>query len=181
MKSAVAILVISCLVAVTYAAPSSTQLQQDDDDSARMKELIDLIDRAAKLQQDGDYDSAEAQFFKNFIRKAGGFWRKHGRGIMKGAGRFAGGVLGGLLNQGGGPGYGAPGGGYANAEAQNEMLNDAAAVKQDDDYAFEQDDDYVFEQDYGDDDLMAAIESLPEKAQVQLFGLIKNLLGKLFG
>ena len=124
-----------------------------------------LLDSAAELQQDDDGDDllAKMQRFRRFFSGIKNFWRKNGRGITKGAGRFAGGLLHGYMNQGAPPppNYGG-GGGYAEEE---------------------QADDYVFEQQEDDngDDIAAAIESLPEEARVQLFGFFKGLLSKLFG
>ena len=160
MKTVVAILLVSCLIAVTYAAPSKTNVQQDDNDSAKVKELINLLSRAAQSQQDEDGDSAEAQIFGKLFRGAKKLFSGHRRGIFKGLGRFAGGALNGYMNQGAPPAYGGGGGGYAEEES--------------DDYAFEQDND-------NGDDLAAAIESLPEEARVQIFGLLKGLFKNFFG
>ena len=169
MKSAVAILVISCLVAVTYAAPSSTQLQQDDDDSARMKDLIDLIDRAAKSQQDDDYDSAEAQFFSSLFKTVKGLWRKHRRGILNGALRLGGKLVNGYLNQGGGGG-GSQNIAEANSIVEEQDYDDSARMKElidliDRAATLQRDDE-------DEEDLMTVIESLPEEAQVKLFRLL---------
>ena len=153
MKTVVAILFVSCLIAVTYAAPSRTNVQQDDNDSAKMKELINLLSRAAQLQQDEDGDSAEAQIFGKIFRGAKKLFSGHRRGIFKGLGRFAGGALNGY---GAAPACGGGGGGYAKEESE--------------DYAFEQDND-------NGDDIAAAIESLPEEARVQFFGFLKRLFG----
>ena len=153
MKFTIAILFVSCLIAVTYAAPSEAK-QQDGDDSAVMKDLLNLLNRAAQLQQDEDGESAEAQFLGRIFKGAKKLFGSRRRGITKGLGRFAGGALNGYMNQGGCGG----GGGYAKVEQESN------------DYALEQ-----------DDDLAAAIESLPEEARVQFFGLMKRLLGGLFG
>ena len=100
MKSIIAIFFISSLVAVTYASPHRARFQQDED-SSRMRKLVDLLKRA---------------------------------------------------------------------DAQDDYLDNIAAEQQSDDYAVEQ-----------QDALLAAIESLPEEARAQFFGLIKGLFSKLFG
>ena len=113
MKSGLIIVLftLGTLICVTYAAPASSEIEQEDDPT-NVKELLELLESAAKSQQedgDGDDDSAEVQrfgrFFKSLARKGRGFWRKNGRGIMKGFGRFAGGALSGYMNGGYGGGY----------------------------------------------------------------------------
>ena len=81
---------------------------------------------------------------------------------MRGAGSLIGGAVNGLMN----------GGGHEAAVAQDQLLNQVLAARQ-------QSDDYTFEQqDYDDSDLMAAVESLPEEARTQFLGaLLSKLLG----
>ena len=56
-----ALLALGTLICATKAAPSSSEMQQDDGD---MKKLLELIDRAARSQQgddDGDEKDSNAE------------------------------------------------------------------------------------------------------------------------
>ena len=146
MKSGfiVVLFAMGTLICTTYAAPASSEIQEKDNQQ-KMKELLDLINQAAKSRQedgDGDKESVEAQRFS-----ITSFLHKHRNGIMKGLVRF----VGGALSDNGGQGLA--------TKAQNSHIQE-------------------------DDDLMAAIESLPEEAQAQLWGTLAQLglplLGRLF-
>lgn len=157
---------IGMFICSTHAAPVSSESQQKDDQQ-KMKVLLDLIDQAAKSQQEdgeGDKESVVAQkfrrFFSGLLRRGKGFVRGHRRGILKGLGRFASGALGGIF------------GGGCGSEAQKGL-----AKKQN------RDDNVVKEEDFDDqedDDIMAAIESLPEEAQEQLLSSLIPLGISLF-
>ena len=136
------LLTFGTLICATYSTPSRSQTQEDDDltseqDLLRLLETITKSkiqdedsthkDHATKSQQ-YDYPYVEEQLFgkrgrrvRGYIKQRGrgimkgagrfagkaingakGFFKQHGRGIMKGAGRLVGGALSGLLNGGGG-------------------------------------------------------------------------------
>lgn len=117
------LLALGALICTTYAAPSPSEIQQDDD-TTNEKELLELIDRVAKSQDDeeGNSKSVEAQLFRRLKRLGGrarGIWKRHRGGILKGGRRFAGGVYNGYMNGG----RCAPPRRYEAAEAQ-EMLSE---------------------------------------------------------
>ena len=166
---------ICALVCSTCASPVSSEIQQEDDQQ-KMKVLLDLIDQAAKSQQEdgeGDEDSVVAQKFRRvfsgLFSKGKGFLRGHRRGIMKRLGRFTSGALSGLF-----------GGGCGNEGAKGQR---SLTKKQNGDDNIVKEKDF---QDQEDDDFMAAIESLPEEAQEQLLSsllplgisLLRNLFRK---
>ena len=164
---------IGALICSTYASPVSSVVQEEDDQK-KMKVLLDLIDQAAKSQQEdgeGDKESVAAQKFQRafsgLLRRGKSFVRGNRRGILKGLGRFASGALSGLF--GGGCGSEAVTAKKSLTKKQNGNDN---IVREEDFY------------DEDDDDLVAAIESLPEEAQEQLLSTLLplgiSLLSNLF-
>ena len=107
MKYLFVLLTLGALTYTTYAAPASSNIQQDDTDQMNEKEFLNLISRVAKTSQsdDDDYTSAEAQFWQAFLRP-----------VLKHAGGY-------LLNK-------ALGGGKSD---EKEFLNRVAKVSQSDD------------------------------------------------
>ena len=98
---------LSTLICATYTAPTSSQIQQE-------KELLKLLDHIARSQQVGEGASelVEAQFLGKILGSVGklfksalGFFGKHKKGILKGAGRLAGRALNGFTNRGFGSPY----------------------------------------------------------------------------
>ena len=90
MKSGFILVLIALgtfICSVSHAAPTSSEVQQDDDDLATSnKELLKLLDQiTAKSQQDNDDDgdqdnkNTEAEIFKRLLSKRKIF---HGRGIL---------------------------------------------------------------------------------------------------
>ena len=77
-----ALLALGTLICATKAAPSSSEMQQDDGD---MKKLLELIDRAARSQQGDDETDTEAQsFFRKLfgtVRKGASWYKKHKKTI----------------------------------------------------------------------------------------------------
>ena len=242
-----ALLALGTLICATKAAPSSSEMQQDDGD---MKKLLELIDRAARSQQDDDYDDAdtnkllqlldraaksqmlfsreelprsqqddydedmallqdmnevneqqdddyndetnakvllqlldraaqlqgdESTTAQRFLRKFGGYLRRKGPSLLRGAGRLAKKVLGGFLDND----Y------EAEEQEENAKDNEDMALLQDMNELNEQQDDDDIDsnkllklldraaksQQFGDDD----------RAKAQIIGGIINFFKKLFG
>ena len=219
-----ALLALGTLILATKAAPSSSEMQQDDGD---MKKLLELIDRAARSQffsnseelprsqqddydedmallqdmnevneqQDDDYNDEtnakvllqlldraaqlqgdESTTAQGFLRKFGGYLRRKGPSLLRGAGRLAKKVLGGFLDN------------VYEAEEQEENANDYdedMALLQDINELNEQQDDDDIDsnkllqlldraaksQQFGDDD----------RAKAQIFRGIINFFKKIFG
>ena len=144
------LLAIGMLICVTYAAPASSEIQEKDKQEM-MKELLDVINQVAKPPQEEGYDDEDSvaaqRFLSSFLRKGKYFLRGHRKGIMKGLGRFVSGAL---------SGYYDGGLGFKDTKALAKQQNGDENIAKEEFH------------DQEDDDLMAAIESLPEEAKEQL-------------
>ena len=182
MKCLCVILALGILACATYAAPASSEIQQEGIDPTNEKELLDLIDRVAKTSQINEDDTpAEAQFW-------GGLLRMLGKPLLKLAGEH---VIGRLVNR-------RRGNGNALIQAVlNKKLESIAKEQQgnsgDDDDGTTEAENQVLVQAFldklmdRDSDVMAAIENLPEKARSQflfsvgvpaLASLISSMISK---
>ena len=71
MKYLLMLLALGALAYAIYAAPASSNVQQDDSDPTNEKEFLDMISRVAKTSQSDEDDDtqAEAQWGFSFLRK----------------------------------------------------------------------------------------------------------------
>ena len=159
---------IGTLVCATYAAPASSEIQEEND-RKKVNELLDLIDQAAKSQQDDGDENEESIEAQRFRRRFKGFWRKHRRGILKGAGHFAGGLL----------------SGYKAAKSQERLTkqqngdNDVDNLAESDSINKEQ---AMDENDIEHDlEQIAELQQDGESAEAQFFGKIFRGIKRLFG
>lgn len=118
MKSGfiLALFFLGAYISVTSSTPDSSAEVVQQDDSSNLKELLQLINRAAQKQGDDDDDDnmdedvdkdavAKAQIFGRLFRAAKGLFSRNRGRILRGVGNMIGGGGGGGCGGGGGGRY----------------------------------------------------------------------------
>ena len=183
------LLALGALISATYAAPASSEIQQDEDDSGDLIAAIEKLSKVTAQDEDDDSDLiaaienvsevaaqddddrsddtlAEAELFKKLFRKAKKlFGKRSWLKKWKGGRRYVTSVLGGY------------GGGYPRRHPRRYPGRyPGCPIRYDNAKVNEQGIDLD-----QDSDVMAAIEGLPEKAQAQIFSFIRKLWTKKQG
>ena len=171
MKYLVVILALGALAYTTYAAPASSNIQQDDTDPTNEREFLNLISRVAKTSQsddDNDDTLAEAQW--GFLKNIGRQLRRLSRNriVKKFAKKLAEKALNKMMSHLNGPQQ-------DNGAGENALIEDDDVAEAESDALVQAFLEKAMER---DSEMKAAIESLPEEARSQFWGhIVRSVFG----